>query len=429
MQVKFALGTALLASSTAFAATSTTDSTASACKVGASATATAQTDLDQYAGCSTLTGNLTVTGQLGSAALANVKKIDGSLTIKNATQLVSFAADSIEEITGALTLQDLTILDTASFGSLEKVESITLLTLPAITTFNSKLSSADNIYISDTTLETIDGFSVLSEVNVFNINNNRFLTSIKSSLQTVSDALSFQFNGDNTTIVLDDLIWANNITLIDVSSASLKSLQAVNASLGFLNNSITAIDLNNLTNVGQTFTVTFNDELTDISCNKLTKIGGGLVIANNTNLNSIDAFSNLETIGGALNIEGSFGLLDLSSLKSVRGSADVETTSANYSCSALKALQKKGSIQGDDFVCKNGAKSSSSKKSSTSVAKQQSSSSNSKSATATSTGESSSASETASSQSSASSKGAANVNFVQGTSVFGAFAAVAAALL
>lgn len=416
---------ALLATSTAaFAATSTTKSS-DPCSIGSKATATTQTDLDVFASCKTITGNLTITGELGSGAIANVQKIDGSLIIKNATQLVSFSADSISEITGSLELTDLTILTTASFGSLEKVSSINLITLPAISTFNSKLSSADNIYISDTTLESVDGFSVLSKVSTFNINNNRFLTSIQSSLKTVSDALSFQFNGDNATITLDELIWANNITLSDVSSASFDNLQSVNASLAFLNNSLESIKLNNLSNVGQTFTIAYNDDLTDLELDQLTKVGGGLVVANNTNLIKIDAFKKLQSIGGALNVLGKFGVLDLKSLKSVRGAADVETTSSNFSCSALKTLQKKGAIQGDKFVCKTGHKSSSKKVSSVSSEHKAKSTSTSTSSSASNT-DSASAS---SSSSSSKSKGLAVANVVESTSVFGVFAAVAAALL
>ncbi|CAL9730310.1 cell wall protein Ecm33p [Monosporozyma unispora] len=427
MQYKSTVLGLLAASSAAYAATAT--SSANPCSIGSKATATAQTDLDAFASCKTITGNLTVTGELGSAAIANVQKIDGSLIIKNATQLVSFSADSISEITGSLELTDLTILTTASFGSLETVNSINLVTLPAISTFNSKLSSADNIYISDTTLESIDGFSVLSEVNTFNINNNRFLTSIQSSLETVSDALSFQFNGDNTTIVLDNLIWANNITLSDVASASFKNLQSVNASLGFLNNSLESIKLNNLSSVGQTFTISYNEDLTDLELDQLTKVGGGLVVANNTNLVKIDAFKKLQTIGGALNVLGKFGTLDLSSLKSVRGAADVETTSSNFSCSPLKTLQKKGAIQGDKFVCKNGAKSSSKVISSISSEHKAKSTSTSDSASSSASATDSASSASGSSSSSSKSKGLAAANFVESSSIFGVFAAVVAALL
>ena len=423
---KTALVATVVAASTVSAANSTsTQSIASGCSLGSSATATAQADLDKIASCTELSGNLTITGSLGSAALANVKKIDGSLKLYNATDLVNFSADSLTVVTGGLTLQDLTVLQSASFGSLQQVDSIVLQTLPAVSTFITNLQKANVIQISDTTLESVDGFSTLKEVSELNINNNRYLSSFNSSLESVSDSLQISFNGESTQVSFNDLVWANNITLRDVEQATFPKLQTVNSSLGFINNTLTNITLNKLTKVGQTFSVTSNDDLTVLECSNLTSVGGGFVVANNTDLTNIDGFSNLQTVGGAIIVTGEFSTLDLSSLKSVRGDATIETNASNYSCSAIKKLQSNGAIQGDSFICKNGAKSSSSVKSSAT-----SSSSSSKSS-ATSSGDDSSPSSSTSSTSTKSkkSKGMAVPQFAPVNSLMGSIAAVAIALL
>lgn len=420
-------------SSSSSSATSTSSgSVPSGCSLGSSATATAQSDLDKYSGCSTLVGNLTISGVLGSGALANVKKFDGSLRIFNATDLNTFSADSIEEITGSLELQSLTVLTTASFGALEKVGTISLITLPAISTFATNLKSASNILISDTSLESIDGFSALKTVDSFNINNNRYLTSVKASLSTVSNALELGFNGQNTALSFDELIWANNITLSSVANVSFANLQNVNASLGFINNTFSSLTVDQLKSVGQTFTISSNDDLDSVSFKNLTSIGGGFVIANNTNLKTIDTFSEVTTIGGALNVIGNFSTLDLSSLKSVRGVADVETSASNFSCDALKKLQNKGAIQGDKFVCKNGAVSSSSSSVSHTSSGSSSASKAHSSTTSGSASGSDSSSSTASIKTSKSSKskGAAAVGYIiPQASVFGLLTAVLSALL
>ena len=435
MQFKSLSVAALLAASAVAADSSSATSTSSGsvpsgCSLGSSATATAQSDLDKYSGCTTLVGNLTIDGVLGSGALANVKKFDGSLRIFNATDLVTFSADSIEEITGSLELQSLTVLTTASFGALEKVGTISLITLPAISTFATNLKSASNILISDTSLESIDGFSALKTVDSFNINNNRYLTSVKASLNTVSNALELGFNGQNTALSFDNLIWANNITLSSVSNVSFASLQNVNASLGFINNTFTTLSVDQLKSVGQTFTISSNDDLNSVSFKNLTSIGGGFVIANNTNLQTIDTFSEITTIGGALSVIGNFTTLDLSSLKSVRGVADVETSASNFSCDALKKLQNKGAIQGDKFVCKNGAVSSSSSVSHTSSGSSSSGSNGHSSTTSGSGSDSSSSTASSSSTKSSKSKGAAAVDFaIPQASIFGLLTAVLSALL
>lgn len=425
MQFKKSLSVAALLATTVFAASSSSasrtssSSIASGCSISSDATATAQTDLDQYAGCTTLVGNLTVAGSLGSAALSNVQKIEGSLIINNATSLTSFAADSIEEITGGLELQSLTVLTTASFGSLRTVGSISLITLPAISTFSTNLQSAQNIYISDTSLESIDGFSALTSVAIFNINNNRYLTSVESALNNVSNALQFSFNGQEAVLTFDDLVWANNITLQTVSNVSFAKLEAVNASLGFINNSFSTLQADKLASVGQTFTISSNDELSDISFANLTTVGGGFVVANNTNLKIIDTFSKLTTVGGAVNVIGNFSSLDLSSLKTVRGSADIESSSSNFSCDALNKLQSKGAIQGDNYVCKNGATSTSVQLSSTSSSGSQATGSSSRNSGSSST-----------TSGSSSSSGAAVMGYIiPQTSVLGLFTAIVAALL
>lgn len=423
---KTALAATVVAASTVSAANSTsTQSIASGCSLGSSATATAQADLDKIASCTELSGNLTISGSLGSAALANVKKIDGSLKLYNATDLVNFSADSLTVITGGLTLQDLTVLQSASFGSLQQVDSIILQTLPAISTFSTNLQKANNIQISDTTLESVDGFSTLKEVSELNINNNRYLSSFNSSLETVSDSLQISFNGESTQVSFNDLVWANNITLRDVEQATFPKLETVNASLGFINNTLTNITLNKLTKVGQTFSVTSNDDLTTLECKNLTSVGGGFVVANNTDLTNIDGFSNLQTVGGAIIVTGEFSTLDLSSLKSVRGDATIETNASNYSCSAIKKLQSNGAIQGDSFICKNGAKSSSSVHSS---ATSTSSSKSSKTSSGDSSDSQSSAASSTSTKSKKS-KGMAAPQFAPVNSLMGSIAAVAIALL
>ena len=429
MQFKNALTATAILSASALAANSST-SIPSSCSIGTSATATAQADLDKISGCSTIVGNLTITGDLGSAALASIQEIDGSLTIFNSSSLSSFSADSIKKITGDLNMQELIILTSASFGSLQEVDSINMVTLPAISTFSTDLQNANNIIVSDTTLESVEGFSTLKKVNVFNINNNRYLNSFQSSLESVSDSLQSSSNGDNTTLAFDNLVWANNITLRDVNSISFGSLQTVNASLGFINNTLPSLNLTQLSKVGQSLSIVSNDELSKAAFSNLTTVGGGFIIANNTQLKVIDGFNKVQTVGGAIEVTGNFSTLDLSSLKSVRGGANFDSSSSNFSCNALKKLQSNGAIQGDSFVCKNGATSTSVKLSSTSTESSKSSATSS----ASSSGDASnaqanvSASASSSSSSSKKSKGAAP-ELVPATSFMGVVAAVAVALL
>ncbi|EDO16660.1 hypothetical protein Kpol_1052p7 [Vanderwaltozyma polyspora DSM 70294] len=429
MQFKsFIAGSLLATSALAATANTTAPNVPSACNVGSSATFTAQTDFDKISTCENVVGNISVTGDLGSAALSNVKNLYGSLTIFNATSLSLFSADSLEMITGTLSLRQLTILTSASFGSLAYVDSINLVTLPAIDNFASALKNANIIYISDTTLANIDGFSTLDSVQSFNVNNNRQLTSVASSLRTVSEALEFSSNGNNATVVFDNLVWANNITLRDVSSASFATLKTVNASLGFINNSLPIVNLTQLGNVGASLSFVSNDQLSTVNCKNLTTIGGGFVIANNTELQTIDGFKKLSTVGGAIDIEGNFSSLDLGSLRNVRGGATFDTSASNFSCSSLNQLQSNGNIQGD-FSCKAATttSSSSSMSSTSSSGSSRSSSTRSSSSTASVNEDAASSSSTTSSTKSSKSKGDAG-HFAPSSSFMGVVGAIALAL-
>lgn len=337
-----------------------TDSTASAtssysiasgCSLS-SATATAQADLDKYSGCEALKGDLTITGDLGSAALNNVKAIYGSLTINNATQLSSFSAPGLETVEDELSLTQLTILSTLALPLLTTVGTVNLVTLPALSSIqlNTGITSLKSLVISDTSLETLDGFDITT-LDTFNVNNNKELNSIDSALKTVNVALEVSFNSEDVEVSFDDLEWANNMTFRDISSISLSKLEAVNASLGFINNSISSIEIPTLTKLGGSLSIVSNDNLEEVDLSNLTSIGGGFVISNNSELGSIEGFDSLQTVAGAIIFVGNFTNATLPSLKRVSGGVDIES-SDHLDCDGFNSLDKKGAIQGDAYVCK-----------------------------------------------------------------------------
>ncbi|KAH3682398.1 hypothetical protein WICPIJ_006636 [Wickerhamomyces pijperi] len=420
-----ALSTAVLGASSsaavsasASASATTTYSIASGCSF-TSATATAQADLDKYASCEALVGDLTIEGDgLAVAYLNGVKAIYGSLTIFNATQLTSFTANSLGSISEEFKLNALTILTTLALPALSAVGSINFVTLPALDSIqlNTGITKIDSLVISDTALETLDGFDV-THLDTFNVNNNKNLNSIDSSLEFVNVALEVSFNAKTVEVSFDQLQWANNMTFRDISSASFAKLQAVNASLGFINTSLSQIEIPTLTTVGGSLAIVSNEDLEDLELANLTSIAGGFEIANNTELSNIDGFNSLETVGGAIIFIGAFNNASLPSLKRVSGGAHIES-SGELDCSPFNSLDKKGAIQGDAYVCKGKSTSTSI---ALSAATKAASSSSSETATATATASTTKAS--------SSSKAAAGSVAVQVGSIFAGVAGLALALI
>lgn len=412
--------------------TSTTSiSVASGCSFDDPFTATAQADLDKLAGCEAVDGDVVITGVLASASIANVKAIYGDLQIYNATQLVFFAADSVTTITGSLKLHGLEVLSTLSFGSLESVGAVNWITLPnLVDTGLNQVTECNSIYISDTNLSSLTGLNP-TNVETFNINNNFNLASVSSNIETVSYGLTVAFNGDDTVVEFDDLVWANNLTFYSVASISMEKINYINKSAGFFESSVEELSFPLITQIGGDLTIENNDVLNYIDFSNVTAIGGGLVIVNNTDLLSIENIDEIKTVQGAVVLKGDFDNCTMDSLKTVRGSFDLET-SGYADCSPFKKLSKKGGIQGD-FECKAKTKPKSSSSSASKSSKSSSSDDDNKtesgsdSETKTSTDDSSSSATSDVSSISATSKnGAASL---KNTSIFGTFAAVLLALL
>lgn len=399
-------------------ASTTSIAIASGCSFDDPFTATAQSDLDKLAGCEAIKGDIVLTGDLGSASIANVKAIYGDLQVFNSTNLQFFAADSVTTITGSLKLHGLTVLSSLSFGQLSSVGAINWVTLPnLVDTGLTSVSDCNSIYISDTMLSNLKGINP-TNVEVFNINNNVNLASISSNIQTVSNALTVAFNGDETIVEFDDLVWANNITFYSVASISMGSLQAVNKSAGFFESSVTELEFPLITEIGADLTIENNDLLTHIDFSNVTSVGGGLVIVNNTELLSIENIDNIRTVQGAVVLKGDFDNCTMSSLKTVRGAFDLETT-GHADCAPFSKLSKNGGIQGS-FKCK--AKPLSSSKTQTST-KTKGGDDDKK--TTTASGDDDSSTGTVSSISSTSKGGASS----RTVSVFGTVAAFLLALL
>lgn len=407
-------------------ASTTSISVASGCSFKSAFTATAQSDLDKLAGCEAVQGDIVITGDLGSASIANVKAIYGDLQVYNSSNLQFFAADSVTTITGSLKLHSLYVLSSLSFGSLSSVGAINWVTLPnLVQTGLSEVTDCNSILISDTQLSALTGLNP-TNVESFNINNNLNIETIDSNIETVSNALTIAFNNQDAEVSFNDLVWANNLTFYSVSSISMDSITAVNKSAGFFESSFDELSFPLITSIGGDLTIENNDNLNHIDFSNVTSIGGGLVIVNNTDLLSIDNIDAIKSVEGAVVLKGDFDNCTMKALKTVRGAFDLETT-GYADCAPFKKLSKNGGIQGS-FECKAKTKKSSS---STSSAKSSSSESDSKtkSSDSSSTATEDSSSSATNSVSSISSTSKGDAIALRSTPVFGTMFAILFSLL
>ncbi len=333
-------------------------SVASGCSFSATVTATAQADLDKLSSCAAISGDVLVTGDdLQNANLDGVQEIKGSLLISDATNLNSFSAGSLTSVDNTLNLTRLTVATSLTFPVLTKVGSIQIVTLPALREFGftDGISQVETVQISDTAVTTLTGINPVN-VDTFNLNNNNYLQSVVSPLQTVSNALIVTDNGRNLAASFDSLIWVNNVTISKTSNLSFASLQAVNGSFGVNNNSFTTLNLSSVEKVGQTIAVFNNNELTSLDFSNVTTLAGDLTVANNTALEAIDGFKELEVVRGSITLTGDLANVTLPALDSVTGSFKVDSGNKDFDCDNIKEI--KSFVQGA-YLCKAVSKSDS----------------------------------------------------------------------
>ncbi|KAI1380849.1 hypothetical protein F4677DRAFT_201230 [Hypoxylon crocopeplum] len=319
------------------------------------ATIRSAADATQVANCESIDGDVVIATTAGPDIDigGRLQEIGGDLRAENNGLLNSLRSDSLQTIGGAFALKNVTKLSTLSFSRLGEVGSIdwaTLNALPEPTFGNPGITKAKSVTIADTFIENIDGINVES-VTDMNINNNRRLTKFSTSIKSLSNTLYVQANGLNLTMEMPNLEWIANMTIANVTSFSVPSLHTVNGSMRFDSNYFTHFIAANLTSIEQgDLSFVSNPQLTNISIANLQQIGGGFTIANNTALEELDGFGDLNEIGGAVKVRGSFTNVELPSLRDVKGAFEVVSTEdIGDSCTNLGSLE--GSVVQGDYNC------------------------------------------------------------------------------
>lgn len=320
-----------------------------------STTIKAATAVSKLNSCQTLDGTIKVTGDdLGDIDLSSVEEIKGDINFFNSSSATSINFNKLKKISGSVKVNAYTQLHNIDFSSLSQVEKLSLVSLPsfALLNMNTGISKAGTIELSDTALSSLQGLTGYDSVGSLNINNNKNITSIDLSLEKVEQDLTLSFNSDDCEVKLDNLIWASNLTVQDVSDFSASNLTAVNGTLNIAYNKFDEFELKQLTSVGGSLLVFANDEMTSFDVSKLKTVGGELRIFNNTDLEDMnDTFKKLNKVKGAVNINGGFHNLTMPGLKEVDGDFTVVSTSDEFSCKSFQKLKSNGDIEGHNFKC------------------------------------------------------------------------------
>lgn len=322
-----------------------------------------ETSSDLYhlqAQCDTLLGSIQFTNYDDALIdFGNIQSVKGSIHVEKSSHLVKIEGNKLQAIGETFSLRSLTSLVSINLPYLKEARVIDWKVLPILNEaiIHDNMGGLKSLTIADTSLSAIEGFRNVEDVDVFQVNNNRFLETVKANIKFVRQKLSVHANARETELEMPRLVSAENITVRDTSLAYFPKLETVGSSLELIQNQFSEIQVPNLRTIGGTLGVIDNVNLKLANFRNVTDIEGGLMIANNSRLDKIDFFSSLKQIGGAIYFEGKFSDTDFPQLKLVKGSALIKSSSGNMDCSKWTTPKNGRSIvRGGKITCTSGRK-------------------------------------------------------------------------
>ncbi len=315
-------------------------------------------DLNRVSACGNFQGNLVISPEFKGREinLNDLRHVEGDLIVSNIRNTYIFKAPNLETVAGTVRIEKATDLVKIDMPKLSTVESFELLILPLLDKLilGGGISGAKEVRIVDTSLQSVSGMFTMERIDSFYLRNNRYMTSADLPLKIVKGSIDVTDNSWSMKLSLPKLIQVDNIIIKSVSELNLDSLQIVTRSLELFHNSLTNLSAPELKLIGSTLTINGNEYLSNTYFPKLENIGGALIIVDNDNIKSIDGFNNLQTINGAVNLEGDFDYIQFNELELIKGSTNLRSTSANFDCSSWLNTKSRGLIQGELIKCETG---------------------------------------------------------------------------
>lgn len=292
-------------------------------------------DLLSISDCSIVSGSLVIQAfDTDLLSLGSIIKVNGNLLIKNASKVVRIEALELQSVAGTFELNTLTSLNDVSFPKLQSVDTMKWKVLPILSSVNldAGIKEINSVILSDTSLTAFGGFNV-DTLKTLQINNNRFLDLIDSSVKEVSGDILVAANANGAKLHLPELKWVKNIMIKNIDDVDLKSLQVVEGSAEFIENTQSELKVAKLKSVGKTLSIIKNQQLVTIEFPALSEISGGLMVIKNDRINEVAFLPSLKSVGGAVELEGNIDRWEFKQLRIVKGAAKMKTSSSKLQCS------------------------------------------------------------------------------------------------
>ncbi|KAK0302623.1 cell wall protein Ecm33 [Friedmanniomyces endolithicus] len=296
--------------------------------------------------CTTYTGDIVVaTDVAGISALLGVEEVIGSVIVANNSALTTISSDSLRSVSNDVILDTLPLLTNISLPMCSSVNTIILNKIPAPNVINMQttVQKVTNLYITDTTLETLFGLLLqTSQMENLIITGNQFLQSCWFGVGNITQQATIANNSAQMTLTLPNLTYAYNMEITNASAIEMPVLQSINQNLDISYSAVQNLTLPVLSYVGGDLDVKNNAQLVGIEMPDLVNVQGNVEISGSPQLESLSGLSALSFIGKDLTLAGEFTDAHLLALTAVNGNLTLTSTDATAPCADLPKSLAKG---------------------------------------------------------------------------------------
>ncbi|WP_196886255.1 T9SS type A sorting domain-containing protein [Aureivirga sp. CE67] len=263
-----------------------------------------------YAECTELSGNLTISGEdiTTLEPLQNITSIGGNLFISNTSITVLDELSNLETVSGFLKITNNAQLTEISLNS-ENLNDLFIRLNPNLEKINATgLESANEIDIyGNASLNTLNLFDLSTVYNLLIGNNDNLESLTFLSLENSTNNIQIYQNDELNAVNFPSLTTADDFTVHKNDSLillNISSLETVEDFDFISNESMLSLDLNSITST-YILTIEENLNLVEIKTQNLNSIHR-TVIENNNELKNI-TFNNVTEIG-PIKVEGNLNL-------------------------------------------------------------------------------------------------------------------------
>ncbi|OMJ10731.1 Protein ecm33 [Smittium culicis] len=305
-----------------------------------SITINSQGDATSLSSCSTFTGDITANAiSVDSLDFSGITQVKGSITISNSFNLKNINFPSLKSVSGSFTLLNNTQVISLNTAQLSSCGNFIISNNPNLRTLTvNSISTVGGFSIINTSVDSISGLS-FKNATYIDVSANSYLNKIDfSNLTNINGFINIADNDSGSTANFPNLISiGGNSTFRGLSSLNVSNVTTLSDTFNLNGNSFTSFSLDKLSNVSKDITIFSNPQLSSFKIPLLTSIDGGIQIRQNNLLLSIDqdAFPNLATVKGGVDINGTMTNITFPKLTRIDG-AFVLSTSGSADCAQIK---------------------------------------------------------------------------------------------